>query len=290
MRCKKIKVLGRGSYGLVYLVKEIGASNKNYALKTCINNNINKTAFENEINLLKILKHNNIISIINFEKTKKSLNILMEYAEKGTLEDKIKKYKKIYLKFNQDEIKQIITSMTQGIEYLHFNKIIHRDIKPSNILITHDNKIKIADFGVSRFLNDTKMIVTTIGSPHYMAPEIYDGSGYSYPVDYWALGCILYELLTMKKPFNADNIYALCMAVHKGYYVMSIIKYKYRDILKGLINLNKKKRLGYRQVINFFNDYNLNCNYNLPKLNNTYKVNNSKKKSMHELVSFYKSR
>ena len=259
-----------------------------YALKTCVNDKFTKGTFENEIKLLKLLKHNNIISIISFEKTHTFFNIFMEYAEKGTLGDKIKKYKKIYLKFNQDEIKQIITSISNGINYLHKNQIIHRDIKPSNILITQNNTIKIADFGISRFLENDKMIVTTVGSPYYMAPEIYDGSGYSYPVDYWALGCILYELLTMKRPFNGDNIYAICMAVHKGYYAITAIKYKYRDVLRGLIHLNKDERYGYSDINLFFNMP--PRNYNLPKINNTYRIKKSNNKTLQELVSFYNSK
>jgi len=173
MPYKKIKILGRGSYGNVYLVKNLSDSdNKLYALKTSVNNTDGRTSYENEIKLLKLIKHKNIISIIDFYKTRYKLNIVMEYADNGNLEDKISFHKKNSIKFTDSEIKNIVMSITMGIQHLHKNNIIHRDIKPSNILITKSFQIKIADFGISRLKKNNRMIRTAIGTPYYMAPEI----------------------------------------------------------------------------------------------------------------------
>ena len=268
MPYKKIKILGRGSYGNVYLVKNLSNSDsKLYALKTSINNTNGRTSYENEIKLLQLIKHKNIISIIEFYKTRCKLNIIMEYAENGNLEDKIAFHKKKRIKFTDSEIKKIIMSTTTGIGHLHKNNIIHRDIKPSNILITKSFQIKIADFGVSRLKENNKMVRTAIGTPYYMAPEMLIGRGYSYEVDYWALGCIFYELVTLTRPFIARNIYVLSNKIKRGAFISSIIKFKYRQIIKGLINKNIRQRYGYKKIAKFFEIDDIVIP-NIPKKNN----------------------
>jgi mitogen-activated protein kinase kinase len=116
-------------------------------------------------------------------------NILMEYMEGGSLEQRLLKLKGAALKLSN--IKSIITQILSGLAYLHENKIIHRDLKPGNILMdeTH-SRYKIADFGVATEVigKNTNTKRTETGTAWYMAPEVIRGEPYSYPIDIWALG------------------------------------------------------------------------------------------------------
>ena len=90
------------------------------------------------------------------------------------------------------------------LEYLHERRIIFRDLKPENVMIDHEGYPKLIDFGTSKIL-DAPRTVTIVGTPHYMAPEMITGKGYSYNVDYWSLGVMLYEFLCGILPYG-DSI------------------------------------------------------------------------------------
>ena len=96
-----------------------------------------------------------------------------------------------------------------ALEYLHKNNIIHRDIKTCNILVSHNNYIKVGDFGVSKILKKGKLASTVIGTPVYMSPEIINSNLYDHKIDIWSLGCVLYEMIMLKPPFNSKSIYHL---------------------------------------------------------------------------------
>ena len=117
----------------------------------------------------------------------------MQNAEPFNLIEKRKKKNTI---FDFDDIK-IISLAISYLNYLHENKIIHCDIKPSNILLFGNKIIKIGDFGVSKYFKTTKH-KTIVGTPYYIAPEVINSEGYNNSIDYWALGVIIYELITFK--------------------------------------------------------------------------------------------
>jgi len=91
------------------------------------------------------------------------------------------------------------------LEYLHGKKMIYRDLKPENILINTNGYIKMADFGFLKQLKDDERTYTFCGTPEYIAPEIFLSKGYSQPVDWYALGIFMYELLVGRPPFMASN-------------------------------------------------------------------------------------
>ena len=100
--------------------------------------------------------------------------------------------------------------IAKAISYIHSKNILHRDIKPENIFICKDNTVKLGDFGVSKQLSASINFTTTgIGTPYYISPEICRGEKYNHKSDIWAFGCVLYEMLTLKRPFNYSNINAL---------------------------------------------------------------------------------
>ena len=94
--------------------------------------------------------------------------------------------------------------MCLGLHYLHTNRILHRDIKTINMFLTKDNQIKIGDLGVARELAQTaNMAHTVVGTPYYLSPELCAEESYNHKSDIWSLGCVLYELCTLKHPFEA---------------------------------------------------------------------------------------
>ena len=93
--------------------------------------------------------------------------------------------------------------MILAIEYLHNIGVVYRDLKPENSIINNEGKVYLIDLGTAKTLNEKNHFktATIIGTPHYMAPEAFSGKGYSFEVDYWSLGIILYEFVTGKLPF-----------------------------------------------------------------------------------------
>jgi NIMA (never in mitosis gene a)-related kinase 1/4/5 len=247
----KKKILGKGAYGKVYLVLN-DKNKKLYALKSMGKDKSSIISFDTEIKLLKKLDHENVVKLYDFFENQTKLNIILEFAENGTLSDLIRKYDKNFRKFNETEVKNVIVSIAKGLDHLHQNKIIHRDIKPENILVTKDNIYKISDFGVSRLDNKTKMINTSIGTPYYMAPELIKGRQYNNEVDCWALGCIFYELFTFKPPFDGNNLYVLSARICRGYISLHQIPLDYRTIIRNLLNINNLKRSTINEVLTFY--------------------------------------
>jgi Serine/threonine protein kinase len=106
--------------------------------------------------------------------------------------------------FSVNEVLNITYQITLGLQDLHNKNIIHRDIKPANIFITNKDVIKIGDFNVGKN-NPIAMKNTRIGTPLNMSPEVFYGKPYDFKADIWSLGCVVYEMTTLQKPFDADN-------------------------------------------------------------------------------------
>ena len=261
MKFKKLKVLGKGSYGKVYLVEDDKTKDM-YALKKIDKDKDSYISFNTEVNLLKNIDHNNIIKLYDFYENDFSLNIVLEYAEKGTLYNIIEKGKRINKKFQNKEINNIISSISNGLEYLHERNIIHRDIKPENILVTKNDIFKLADFGVSRIDNKTKLIQTSIGTPYYMAPEIIKGRPYTTLIDCWSLGIILFEIINLRLPFMGENMYILSSRICRGYISIYSIPQQYKKLVQGLICIDAYRRFTIKDVLKYLENINLQINKN----------------------------
>ena len=252
MNYRIVKLLGKGAYGSVYLAKD--KNNENVAIKKfymCDSNSYN--SFKNEIKILKKIKSKYLIKIYDYYKEGQYMYMVMEYAPHGDLDNYIKKINQYPKKINNKFVDNIIFQLSRGLDDLHKNKIIHRDIKTSNILIFNNNQIKITDFGVSKMLETNKLVAySSIGTPYYMPPEMIDDGAYDYSVDYWALGCLIYKILTNRYPFQADNIIALFYKIKKGQYDISKIPYRYRNLVSKLLD-NKENRANFDDINKFFN-------------------------------------
>ena len=220
----KLYMIGKGSGGnCVYKVKSL-INKEEYAMKRIlidINEEKENNTYFNEIEVFKRLNHCNLIKYQESFIHNNKLCIIMEYANQGDLNLLIEKYKKEKKYIPENDIWYIIIQIYRAIEYLHSKKIIHRDIKCQNIFLSGKEKlnqkiIKLGDFGISKILKDTyELCKTPLGTPYYLSPEICSGKEYDYKSDIWMFGCVLYELMTLKKPFEGNNLPNLIMNILK---------------------------------------------------------------------------
>ena len=104
--------------------------------------------------------------------------------------------------------------LTSAIDFCHSHRVLHRDLKPGNIFLTATNQVKLGDFGIARVLENTMDKAQTVaGTPYFMSPEVCENKPYGPESDMWALGCILYELCTLRHPFEASNLLGLVFKI-----------------------------------------------------------------------------
>lgn len=249
-----IKEIGKGSYSKVYLCKRIG-DNKTYALKRAKITELPAKDRENALNEIRILaslSHNNIIAYKEafYDEQSKTLNIIMEYANGGDIESKIKQ-----AIVKNDYIPEVLLweyfiQLINGLKYLHSNKIVHRDIKSANLFVK-DGVLKLGDLNIAK-INKLGMLLTQTGTPYYASPEIWDGKPYDYKSDIWSVGIVLYEMCALKPPFNSSSIEGLYKSVKRGIYD-PIPKHYSRDlskVIETLLQLNPDKRPSCDQLLN----------------------------------------
>lgn len=207
-----LSLIGKGSFGSVYLVKH-NTTNQTYAckkMKIYFRQSYDKQAILNELKVLACHKSQYIIKLEDAYVYNNHIHLVTEYAERGDMSKMLKRLKSRSRYIMEDTIKKYLFQMCLGIKYLHDNNVIHRDIKTANIFLTKDNDIKLGDVGIIKILKKTNNYAyTNIGTPYYMSPELYKHKRYTNKTDIWSMGVVLYELMTFKVPYNADNLPAL---------------------------------------------------------------------------------
>ena len=217
---EKVKELGKGSFGSVYLVRR-KEDHKIYALKTVYLQKLNKKEQQNSVNEVRILASVNHPNVIGYKEAfwdekDNSLNIVMEYADDGDLQTKINKMRKERLRFEENMIWSYSIQMIEGLKALHDKKIMHRDLKSANIFLVKDKyQCKIGDMNVSKVIKE-KELLTQTGTPYYASPEVWRDEPYSYKSDLWSIGCVIYELCNLRPPFKGKDLDELFLNVCKG--------------------------------------------------------------------------
>ena len=250
------KVLGRGSFGSVYLVTR-KQDKKIYALKTVILEKLSKKEQENSVNEVRILASVTHPNVIGYKEAfwndkESSLNIVMEYADDGDLQTKIHKMKKEGGMFSENLIWSYSIQMIEGLKALHDKKIMHRDLKSANIFLVKDkHQCKLGDMNVSKVIKD-KVLLTQTGTPYYASPEVWNDEPYSYKSDLWSIGCVIYEICALHPPFKGKDLDELYSNVCKG--KVERISQVYSDdlwkMIKMLLQVDVKKRVDCDSFLN----------------------------------------
>ncbi len=210
-----VSTLGQGAMGTVYKAVD-PLIERTVAIKT-INLNLSKDErvefeerFYREAKSAGRLSHANIVTIYDVGETDDIAYIAMEYLEGESLREMLDSGVVLPV----ERISKIAARIASALSYAHENRVVHRDIKPANIMITPNRDVKIMDFGIAQISTGSRTQVgTVLGSPKYMAPEQVAGQPADGRTDIFALGVVLYEMLTGATPFNGDNLGAIMYKV-----------------------------------------------------------------------------
>ncbi len=233
-------MIGKGSYAEVFLGINNLTSQKVAIKRFYAKSKDIKDSFINEIRICKIITEKiNCPYLVKMLDTYSDSNytyLVLEYAPHGDLESFISRSFKKNKGINEKIIDRVILQVKEAISCLHKYDIIHRDIKSSNILVFDKKNVKISDFGVSKLLENNVFARSSIGTPYYMSPAIVRGDKYSFNVDYWALGCLIYKMVTNKYPFEAENLPKLVRKIKESKYDKYSIPEKYKNLIIDLLN------------------------------------------------------
>ncbi|KAI8886647.1 Pkinase-domain-containing protein [Backusella circina FSU 941] len=215
--------IGQGSFASVYKAQH-KIDKRIVAVKSVLRSKLTKKLLENlesEINILTSIRHPNIVGLIECQKTNSHIYLVMEYCSMGDLSNYIKKIRtNKALKSRagglpERTVRHFLKQLANALQFLRSQNLVHRDIKPQNLLLIesqdHDPPtsdlpiLKIADFGFARFLPNASLADTLCGSPLYMGPEILSYKKYDAKADLWSVGAVLYEMITGRPPFRAQN-------------------------------------------------------------------------------------
>lgn len=243
---KLIKVIGKGSFGKVFLVREIKTSQM-FALKVLKKDNIIKRNqvehTKTERSVLGYVKHPFIVGLNMAFQSREKLYFVLDYCAGGELFfhlGKLGKFKESRSRFYAAEI-------ILAISYVHTLDIIYRDLKPENVLLDGTGHIRLTDFGLSKegISSSSSGANSFCGTPEYLAPEILNRQGHGRGVDWWSLGALLYEMLTGLPPFYCQDRERLFEKIRKSelHYPASLST-NAKHVLRGLLTKDPTRRLG----------------------------------------------
>ncbi|KAG4086245.1 putative calmodulin-dependent protein kinase type 1 [Neocallimastix lanati (nom. inval.)] len=252
------KVLGQGSYAIVKEAIHV-KTGKTYAVKV-----INKKLMRgkefmilNEIEILKRVSkgHPNIVTLYDYFETPNNLYLVMDLCTGGELFDRIYNRGHYY----EADAADIVRTVCSAVAYLHDKNIVHRDIKAENMLFKGKEEnapLLIADFGLSKIIdNQISVLMTTCGTPGYMAPEVIARTGHGKPVDMWSIGVLTYFLLCGYTPFDGQRMDEEVKNILAGNYKFEPVQYWFavsetaRDFIRKLLVVNPNLRMTAKQAL-----------------------------------------
>lgn len=252
-----IKKIGEGSFGKVYKVRR-KQDRTIYALKVINITKMDKTEITNTLNEIRILCSLNNPYVVAYKeafltRNEKEMAVVMEFVSGGDLSHLIDKKRSERKYVKEDKIWNFLCQILIGLDILHETKVMHRDIKPANLFITKDLEvIKLGDLNVAKIAKND-LAKTQIGTPYYLAPEIWKNKTYDYRCDIFSLGCVIYELISLRMPFEGKNMQQIFNSICNK--KPASLPYSYSKSLKNLVykmlTKNPKSRPNVKQILEF---------------------------------------
>lgn len=239
-----LSVIGEGSFGRALLVSHLNTTYK-YVMKEIRLPKSSAAIKESrqEAILLAKMKHPNIVTFREAFEADDHLYIVMEHCDRGDLLQTIKLQRG--KQFPEHTILHWFVQMCLAVQHIHEKRVLHRDIKSKNIFLTERRTIKLGDFGSARVLSSPMAYACTyVGTPYYVPPEIWENLPYNNKSDVWSLGCVLYEICTLKHPFQAGSWKNLIMKICHGTYspLPSQYSYELRSLIKQIFRKDPRQR------------------------------------------------
>lgn len=253
----KIKgVLGTGAFSTVREGTHYSNPGEKFAIKVILRSKLteeDEAALIDEVNILRELKHYNIIRLFDFFRETTTYYMVMELMSGGELFDRI--VTKAY--YNEKEARDVCKILLEAVSYCHQQNVAHRDLKPENLLlraVDNDHEVKIADFGFAKKVQRPKSLVTQCGTPGYVAPEILEGTPYDTQADMWSVGVILYILLGGYPPFMDANQRELFRKIRHADYEFhneywNPVSLEAKGLIASLLVVNPDHRLNAQQAL-----------------------------------------
>nr|XP_058908086.1 serine/threonine-protein kinase 36 isoform X2 [Kogia breviceps] len=243
-----LEMIGEGSFGRVYKGRR-KYSAQVVALKFIPKLGRSEKELRNlqrEIEIMRGLRHPNIVHMLDSFETDKEVVVVTDYAE-GELFQILEDDGKL----PEEQVQAIAAQLVSALYYLHSHRILHRDMKPQNILLAKGGGIKLCDFGFARAMSTNTMVLTSIkGTPLYMSPELVEERPYDHTADLWSVGCILYELAVGIPPFYTTSIFQLVNLILKDPVRWPpTISPCFKNFLQGLLTKDPRQRLSWPDLL-----------------------------------------
>ncbi|XP_059384364.1 calcium/calmodulin-dependent protein kinase type 1D-like isoform X3 [Carassius carassius] len=246
-----MEVLGSGAFSEVFMVKE-RKTGKLFALKCVKKKNKRDVNLENEIAVLRKIKHDNVVCLEDFYESRTHYYLVMQLVSGGELFDRILDRGM----YSEADASLVIRQVLEAVSYLHKNGIVHRDLKPENLLYyspDESSKIMVSDFGLSK-MEEKGIMSTACGTPGYVAPEVLAQKPYSKAIDCWSIGVITYILLCGYPPFYEETETRLFSKIMKAQYEFDSpfwddISESAKDFIRNMMQKNPKMRYDTEQAL-----------------------------------------
>jgi len=247
--------LGKGAFSVVHLA--ISKKDGSRVAVKVINKEAQKAEqdakrLQTEVEILKKVRHDNIVCLKDLFETSKNLYLVMELVTGGELFDKIVEKGQ----YSEREASIIVKQMLSAVDYLHDNGIAHRDLKPENLLLKGGDSthVMLSDFGLSKIVGVDSLMETACGTPYYVAPEVLQAAGYDKEVDLWSVGVITYLLLCGFPPFYGESLPEVFEQIMKAEFdfpdpYWTEVSGDAKDFIQKLLVIDPKKRLTTKQAL-----------------------------------------
>lgn len=250
-----VKQIGRGAFGTVFQVLR-KSDNKQYAIKVIPLGRMDKKTCQNNLNEIRILcsvNHPHIVAYkeVFLDRNDTEMCVVMEFVGGGDLASKIADLRRRRMHLKEPSIWKYFIQVLLGLSTLHRMKIMHRDVKSANLFLTEDYQtVKLGDMNISKVAKDD-LARTQIGTPLYLAPEVWSNHLYTNKCDVFSLGCVVYEMAALRLPFEAPSLAELCKRIRTAPIVRIPVRYsdELYDIVKLMVAKDPRARPSTEELL-----------------------------------------